>query len=91
MLFSQVNYQFLKNLSWHTTAFYSDHISGRSGVHSYITLDSGLIWNVNEKLDLAIWGKNLLDPQQSQYEDSILSSSREEVPRSFFVEATYRF
>ena len=91
LLFTQMNYQITENLGWHTTAMYSDHIAGRGGIHSYITLDTGIIWKVNEKLDVAIWGKNLLDPHQSQYNETTFSDKKSDVPSSVFAELTYKF
>lgn len=91
LLFSQMNYQVLKDLSWHTTLMYSDSISGRGGIDSYFTLDTGIIWNINDKVDFALWGKNLLDPHQSQYSETTFSNRVTDVPRTVFAELSYKF
>lgn len=90
LLFTSINYKLLKNLNWMTTVYYSDNISGL-GVDSYITVDTGLSWQINDKMQLNVWGKNLTDPHQKQFFESTFQASPSEVPRSFFAEFIYKF
>ncbi|MCM8536341.1 MAG: TonB-dependent receptor [Lentisphaeraceae bacterium] len=90
LFFTQMNYNLTKNLSWHTTAYYSDNIPDRD-IRNYITVDTGLIWRVNDKMNFALWGKNILDPNQSQYSDTTFSSRSSDVPRTIYAEFSYNF
>ncbi|NQZ59877.1 MAG: TonB-dependent receptor, partial [Lentisphaeraceae bacterium] len=86
----QTNYQLCKNLNWHTVVYYTDAI-GSQEIPSYIRVDSGLVWKINNQSSLAVWGKNLTDPQHPEYNDTIFNSFTYEISRSFFVEYNYNF
>lgn len=90
LLFVSTNYKIFKNLSWFTTFYYSDNI-GDNDVDSYITVDTGLSWQINEKMQLNVWGKNLTDPHQKQFFENTFQTTPSEVPRSFFAEFIYKF
>ena len=90
LLFTQMNYKIFKNLSWHTTLFYSDSIKSDS-LQSYINLDTGLIFNYDKNWEFSVWGKNLLDPQHPESSGGFFASDVNQIPRSFFVQATYKF
>jgi len=91
IIYTALNYKIAKNLSWYTTIFYSDNRKNNN-VHEYVTLDTGLSWQVNEKLKLSAWGKNLTDPHQVQSGgDGVFQNNAAGIPRSFFVEMSYKF
>lgn len=90
LLFTQVNYKIFKNLSWHTSVFYSDSIKN-DALHSYVNLDTGLIWEIDKHWEMSVWGKNLLDPQHPEAPGGFFASGINQIPRSFFIECTYRF
>jgi iron complex outermembrane receptor protein len=50
----------------------------------YLRLDLGTTWRVNANFDLTVWGQNLLDPGHTE-------ASGVEVPRGFYMQATWRF
>ena len=90
LLYSTISYKLTKNLSLFTTLYYSDNIPGLD-VNSYITVDAGLNWRINDRMQLNIWGKNLTDPHQKQFFENTFQTTPSEVPRSFFAEFTYKF
>lgn len=90
LLFTQVNYKLFKNLSWHTSVFYSDSIKNDE-LHSFVNLNTGLIWTIDKHWEMSIWGKNLLDPQHPEAPGGFFASGINQIPRSFFIECTYRF
>lgn len=90
LLFVSANYKIYKNLSWFTTFYYSDNIGGND-VDSYITVDTGLSWQINDKMQFNVWGKNLTDPHQKQFFENTFQTTPSEVPRSFFAEFVYKF
>ena len=86
----QTNYQLYKNLNWHTVVYYTDVIASQE-IPSYIRVDSGLVWEIDQHSSLAVWGKNLTDPQHPEYNDTIFNSFTYEISRSFFIEYNYNF
>jgi iron complex outermembrane receptor protein len=55
----------------------------RSAIDSYRRLDLGLTWRASDRLELALWGQNLL-------EDAHAEASGAQVPRGVYVQATVR-
>ena len=97
VLFAGMNYKILKNLSWHTTAYYMGNVvnddlgrAPNTDVRPFLNLDTGVIWNVTSKLDLSLWVKNLTDPQH-QEGDTNQGNTVYEIPRSVLFQATYKF
>ena len=90
VFFTAMNYRILKNLSWHTTAYYSGNIPSVN-IEPYINVDMGLIWEFNKNWSFSVWGKNLLDPQHSEGNTEYFDSETYQIPRSVFFEATYKF
>jgi iron complex outermembrane recepter protein len=90
LVFAGANYKVAKGLSWHTTAYYAGNLES-DAIAAYINLDTGLIWSVNDKLAISIWGKNLLDPSHPEGNTEYFSDQTYEIPRSVFVELTYKF
>lgn len=96
LLFTAIHYKITKNISWYTTVYYSDNvtksdISTTTDIHNYFIIDTGLAWQVTDKMKLSVWAKNLTDPHQLQSSEGIFQPKASEVPRSFFVEMCYKF
>ena len=90
VLFSAMNYKILKNLSWHTTLYYSGNVPAIN-MRPNINLDMGLIWDYNKNWSFSVWGKNLLDPQHPEGTTEYFDDETYQIPRSVFFEATYKF
>ncbi len=58
---------------------------------SYVRLDAGVTWHPTNNLEVSFWGQNLLDDQHMEQTNLIFTSTRVEVPRSFYVQLTWRF
>ena len=90
VLFTQINYNIAKNFSWHTSVYYSDNIKNNE-LDSFINLNSGLIWQYDDNWSFSFWGRNLLDPQHPEGTGGFFANGINQIPRSFFFEATYKF
>lgn len=58
---------------------------------SYLKLDLGLTWRLSEKIELSLWGKNLLDSQQVEYYDTNRHVAPYEIPQNFSVSVKMTF
>jgi iron complex outermembrane recepter protein len=59
-------------------------------ISAYVRLDVGLNWRPNDRVELALWGQNLLDnshPEFAQYKSQNIA----EIPRSLFGRIAVRF
>ncbi|MBN1764550.1 MAG: TonB-dependent receptor [Sedimentisphaerales bacterium] len=83
-------YDITKDLELNTLAYYNDQASAALA-GSYIRMDVGLNWHVSEQMEIGVWGQNLLDNTHPEYKEDVLSSDYTEVPRSYYVQMTYRF
>jgi iron complex outermembrane receptor protein len=72
-----------RNLEFNAGLYYVDDLD-TNDIPAYLRLDLGATWRVNERVELAVWGQNLLDPEHPE-------GSAVEVPRGFFVQATFRY
>jgi iron complex outermembrane receptor protein len=83
-----------KEIELNTNVFFQDEIrtSPGSEVSSWVRLDSGLVWHVNKNMEVGLWGQNLLDDRHQEFKPMrIINSGGSEVPRSVFLEMTYKF
>jgi iron complex outermembrane receptor protein len=55
----------------------------RTNIDAYQRLDLGVTWKATPRLEFALWGQNLTDPAHAE-------SSGAQVPRSLYLQATYR-
>jgi iron complex outermembrane receptor protein len=82
------------DLPWHLqldgSASYVESIAGRGGVPSYVRVDLRLGWSPTRNFDLSVVGQNLLDNRHPEFFSGALFMS-EEIERSFYVKATWRF
>ena len=83
---SQLNLQ--DDLEFNTTLYYVDTVT-HYDIQSYMRLDMGLTWHINENMDFSIIGQNLLDKAHPEFEDD--SAVAAEVQRGVFGKITLRF
>jgi len=76
------------NLELTTAIYYADTVPYYL-VPSYVRLDLGLAWRVDENLELAIVGQNLFDPGHPEFSNEVLAAT--EIERAVYGELTYRF
>jgi outer membrane receptor protein involved in Fe transport len=83
-----------KNVSLNAHSYYvADWYDGASTVDSYVRLDLGLRWKINENCELALWGQNLLDEQHPESSRGSLEGYGDttEIGRSAYLQFTYHF
>jgi len=85
----QSDYKFNDNFSWHTVAYYTDS-QAKDNLKSYIRLDTGIIYKINDKVELSAWGRNLTDPHHPEAQN-ILTTQNQQIGRSFSMEFTIKF
>lgn len=75
--------------SFDSELYYVDELSGRN-IDAYLRLDLRLSWQLNDELSLSLSGENLLESQNSEFDNanSIVSS---EVPRLFFAKIVWDY
>ena len=80
------------DLEFNCLSYYSDGKNDRGvRIPSYIRLDAGLTWRVQEDIELSIWGKNLTDPSHLEGVDTFVIGRGVEVPRSFYAQISVQF
>lgn len=78
------------NLEFDTWIRYVDSVPSVN-VDSYITLDARLGWNLTEKIELSIVGRNLLENRHKEYGSSaIINTQVTGIERSVFASITWR-
>ncbi len=80
------SYDFSKQLSADAQVRYVDQFVG---VSSYVTADARLAWHPNDRVELAVVGQNLFQPQH--VESPAIFSPVTEVPRGFYGKVTLKF
>jgi len=76
------------NLEFDASLYYVDNVSHHN-IPSYTRLDVGLTWQVNDHVDLALVGQNLLDGVHPEFDGPAYIAS--EVQRGIFGKLTWRF
>lgn len=79
-----------RNVEWGMGARFIEAMPQQT-VGTYFGLESRLAWKPTAKLELAIVGRNLLDPHHREFAPSLLTYRRVEVDRSVFAKLTVRF
>ncbi len=87
-LFSMLN--LLPNLEWNLWLKYADNVP-TFNIPSYITMDTGLSWQLNETIELALIGQNLLDHRHSESRNKFVLTSPSQVERSVYGKISLRF
>jgi iron complex outermembrane receptor protein len=59
-------------------------------IDDYTRFDLGLTWEPKENLEIRVQGQNLLDRHHQEF-DEVIYSTASEVPRSFYIQAKYKF
>ncbi len=86
----RVAYDLTDDLELNAAAYYVDNPPNSPGIDSYIRLDTGVTWRPTDDIELSVWGQNLLDPDHAEGNDTA-QAGIVEVPRSVYVQATWRF
>ena len=60
-------------------------------VPSYVALDLRLAWRPTPHLEIAVVGRNLLDPAHPEFSESLVNSQNNEIERSVYGKVTWRF
>jgi iron complex outermembrane receptor protein len=84
-----------RHLEINTALYYVDRIETFIGldatrIPAYVRLDAGLTWRPRERLELGLWGQDLLDdhhPENTSFNTNLVT----EVPRAFLARATWQF
>ncbi len=63
----------------------------RTKIDSYLTLDIGLAWRPNDKVEIAIVGQNLLDNEHPEYVQESFAPLPTEIERGVYGKVTWRF
>lgn len=69
--------------------YFTDNLPD-ADTRAYLRFDTRIGWEPVRGLDLSLVGQNLFDPYHKEF-SAPLHSTAAEIPRSFFVKATYRF
>ena len=77
-------YNVTQDLEFNAALYYVDEAPARLA-ESYLRLDLGVTYRPTDHLELAVWGRNLLDASHREF------SGRDEVERSAYFMATLRF
>lgn len=91
MLWSQLDLP--KDLELDVVGRWVSGIRGRfQSISGYFGLDVRLAWNATDDLEVALVGQNLIKPQHFEYvEDTGVRAEVTQVPRSGYLQLTYRF
>ncbi|MCC6683317.1 MAG: TonB-dependent receptor [Phycisphaeraceae bacterium] len=76
-------YNLTKDLELNGVLYYVDRLE-QANADRYFRLDLGATWRVTPNFELSAWGTNLLDPSHPE-------ASNVEIPRGFYLQATFRF
>ncbi|MDZ7627882.1 MAG: TonB-dependent receptor [Parvularculaceae bacterium] len=80
-----------KNLKLDTAVRFVDDLEG-FGIDSYVALDARVAWRVNDKVELAVTGRNLTEGEHFEFgTDPSFSTVPTSVERSVFASLTAKF
>ena len=60
-------------------------------IPAYTRLDSGITWQMRERLSLSVFGQNLLRERHLEFEDTFGSLQSGAITRSGYAKLTWRF
>ena len=106
MLYMQAFAQITHRLQWDTSVRYSDKLQNGllyefdpasgfvpiDGIPSYIQLDTRLNYRVNNRLDVTVVGRNLLDSAQSEFggDEFLIRHNRSYLRRNVFFQLSWK-
>ncbi len=79
-----------KNLELNSMLFYVSELDYMNIDH-YIRLDLNLSWHTTDSLTLTVGGRNLLDPQHTEYDGIAEGLASSEIPRTFYGKLSWEF
>lgn len=82
-----------RNLTLSSAFYYYDNLRSYDyeDVDSHTRLDLGLLWRPTEKLEVSLWGQNLLEPHVLEYGRRWGVKSNVEIERGVYGKITYGF
>ncbi len=89
MFNARSHYKIADQLQMNNTLYYVAKLP-TDQVPSYYRLDTNVIWNVSDGIDLSLVGQNLLDGEHQEFGGATYNSPSE-IPRSVFGKVTVRF
>jgi iron complex outermembrane receptor protein len=78
-------YDITRDLEFNASALYVDNLPAHD-IPSYVRLDLGLTWRLNEGMSLSAGAANLLDDRHPEFSGQNSQALGAEVPRSFYVQ-----
>jgi iron complex outermembrane recepter protein len=90
------HFDFHSGLAWDTSVYYVDPLTNQGYtalvvIPAYTRLDSGVTWQLRERLSLSVLGQNLLRDRHLEFEDVFGSLQSGEIKRSGYAKLTWRF
>lgn len=86
----RTSYEVKKGLDLSVNA-YAVSNSGGLGGSGYVRLDAGIVWQIDSRTKLSIWGQNLLDDAHVEATDSFLLDAPTEIERGVTATLTREF
>jgi iron complex outermembrane recepter protein len=84
--------QLSRTTEWGVGVRYVDDLPARlQQVPSYFELDTRLAWNPTQNCEVAIVGRNLLQPHHQEFSPSLIMVRNVEVDRAVYLKVTMRF
>ncbi len=80
----------LRGLSWDTSAYFVGRLNDPTEP-SYTRLDTGLSWPLDKKINLSLFGQNLLRDRHQEFVDSTGSTMSTLIKRSAYAKVEWRF
>jgi iron complex outermembrane receptor protein len=62
-----------------------------AAIPAYTTLDLRLAWQARKNLEIALVGQNLLDAHHPEYRASVIQSTPDEIERSVYLKAEWKY
>lgn len=83
-------YDITDDLELNAAVYFVDQLFGRD-VPGYVRVDLGVTWRPDDRLEISVYGQNLLDPHHREFVDPFFQGSAAEVPRAAYIQASVRF
>jgi iron complex outermembrane recepter protein len=70
--------------------YYVDALEGRPASRSHLRADLGLSWRPTPRLEIALWGQDLLKARHNEFEPSVFQAEALSVRRGGYLQVTLR-